>query len=177
MSLSSEVVRTQKIILVLVSDLDVSFWILLWLGNTICTFLLTYFAFIFCDFSSSFVLRFFFPFSFLMSTLDGLCSHRKETSSIVCLGNLRRLTSKLSVDIGLMWKFRFGWFLCSYKQATWLTGVLSYVFMSRCKVQSFIFWIDLVRFFILSVVSFSLACGWGIIWDEGFVHFGVFSCM
>lgn len=99
----------------------------------------------------------------------GLCSHRKETSSIVCLGNLRRLTSKFFVGIGLMWNFKFdGSLFVSVSKRPGSQGVSSYLFRSRCKAQPLAFMDWLCAVLLLGTVIFSLACGWGTILGWGF---------
>jgi hypothetical protein len=96
-----------------------------------------------------------------------LCSHRKETSSIVCLGNLRRLTSKFLVSIGLMWNFKFDWSL--FVSVSKRPGSQGYHLRSRGKVQPLAFFgLTLCSFSLFNVVNFSSACGWGYHLGWGF---------
>lgn len=100
----------------------------------------------------------------------GLCSHRKETSSIVCLGNLRRLTSKFFVGIGLMWNFKFdGSLFVSVSKRPGSQGYHLIYFDRDVKLNHWLFFgLTLCSFLLLGTVIFSLACGWGTILGWGF---------
>lgn len=92
-----------------------------------------------------------------------LWSHRKETSSIGCLGNLRRLTSGYWLDVKVQVLLISLW---ECKQATWFTRVSS---LNRdVKFNYWLFGLTLCSFSLFSVVIFSLACGWGTILGWGF---------